>query len=231
MNKDFINTERSPSVFVRWGAMTFGVAFIICFLFIVSILGFFYPHSYFQKIMLMFFLALAVIGVAALILIGMGVLKYDATQLHGNFGFSIFDSTDDAIIVSDLSGFVYYSNQSYRNILTYRPESSCYAVISDLPGAGALLYRLKVAACSNLAAQEELRIERPIFLHSVQSNSAWYNISVQPIIKRRKKLLFWRIADISHLQKYHEVFFSHLQESIHHLTKLLLVFYLLIHKG
>ncbi|WP_413154628.1 ATP-binding protein [Bartonella sp. cb54] len=219
MNKDCINIKRPSSAFVHWGAMTFGVAFIICFLFIVSILGFLNPYSYFQKAMLMFFLALAVIGVAALILIGMGVLKYDATQLYGGFDFSVFDSIDDAIIVSDLSGFVYYSNQSYRNILTYQPESSCYAVISDLPGADALLYRLKVAACSNLAAQEELRIDRPIFLHSVQNNSAWYNISVQPIIKRRKKLLFWRIADISHLQKYHEVFFSHLQESIHHLDQ------------
>ncbi len=37
--------------------------------------------------------------------------------------------------------------------------------------------------------------------------------------KRGKKLLFWRIADISHLQECREVFFSNLQEAINHLDQ------------
>ncbi len=64
-----------------------------------------------------YFLVLAVIGVAALVLSGMGVLRYSGVQLYDDFDFSIFDSSDDVIIVSDLSGFVYYSNQNYKKFL------------------------------------------------------------------------------------------------------------------
>lgn len=219
MDKSSENSGRSSSSSVNRGGVVFGVVFVIAFLFIVGILDFFYPQSYLQKIGLISFLALAIIGVTALVLIGMGILKCNAVQFHEDFDLSIFNSSDDAIIVSDLSGFVYYSNQNYRKILTYKPESTCYVVIADLPGAGALAYRLKVAARSHLAAQEELRVEQPIFAHSTQKKSAWYNISVQPITKRRKKLLFWRIADISHLQECREVFFSNLQEAINHLDQ------------
>ncbi|KEC54463.1 ATP-binding protein [Bartonella koehlerae] len=219
MDTGFENIERSSSSFVYRGALILRVVFVIAFLFIIGLLGFFYPQGFLQKATVISFLALAIIGVAALVLIGMGILRYNAVSLYEDFDFSIFNNTDDAIIISDLSGFVYYSNQNYRKILTYKPDSSCYAVIADLPGAGALAYRLKVAACSDLAAQEELRVEQPIFIHSQQKNSVWYNISVQPMAKRRKKLLFWRIADISHLQECREVFFSNLQEAINHLDQ------------
>ncbi|EJF77043.1 PAS domain S-box protein [Candidatus Bartonella washoeensis Sb944nv] len=219
MGKGFENSEKSSSTSIHCGGMIFTIVFVIIFLVIVGVLGFFNPHSYFQKAMLVSFLALAVIGVAALFLIGMGVLRYNATPLYRDFDLSIFNSMDDVIIISDLSGFVYYSNQNYRKIFTYKRESSCYAVIADLPGAGALSYRLKVAACNNLAAQEEFRIERPIFSHSPEKNSVWYNISVQPIKKGEKRLLFWRITDISHLQEFREAFFSNLQEAINHLDQ------------
>ncbi|MBB5072986.1 two-component system cell cycle sensor histidine kinase/response regulator CckA [Bartonella callosciuri] len=219
MDKGFGKSERSLSSAVYRGCMILGVVFIIAFLFILDILNFFYQQSHLQKAGVISFLALAIIGVTALILSGMGVLRYNITQLYENFDISIFNKSDDTIIVSDLSGFVYYSNQNYRKLLTYKPESSCYVVLADLPGAGTLLYRLKVAACSNLAAQEELRVEQPIFAHSTQKKTVWYNISVQPITKRGKQFLFWRIADISHLQERREVFFSNLQEAINHLDQ------------
>ncbi|GAA4661618.1 ATP-binding protein [Bartonella pachyuromydis] len=199
--------------------MTLSIVFIIVVLFIFLGVGFFYPQSFLQKAGVVFFLALAVIGVVALVLGGIGFLRYNAMLPHDMFDLSIFNSSDEAIIVSDLSGFVYYSNQNYRKIFTYNPQSSCYVVIADLPGAGALAYRLKVAACNHLAAQEELRVEQSIFAHSTQKKATWYNISVQPITKEGKKFLFWRIADISHLQECREVFFSNLQEAINHLDQ------------
>ncbi|WP_375649965.1 response regulator [Bartonella sp. OT172YNZD] len=217
MDKGFDNNERSASS-VHRRVVIFSVVFILVFLFIVGILGFFYPQSYLQKAILISFLSLAIIGVTTLVLCGMGILRYHV-WLHEDFDFSIFNRSDDAIVISDLSGFVYYSNQNYQKILTYKPEVSCYMVIADLPGAGALSYRLKVAACNNLAAQEELRVEQPIFTDSTPKKSVWYNISVQPITKQKKKLLFWRIADISHLQQMREVFFSNLQEAINHLDQ------------
>lgn len=218
MDKAFENSERLLSS-SRRGGMILGVVFIIAFLFILGVVGFFYPQSFLQKVGMAFFLALAVIGVTALVLSGIGFLRYNTVQLHDECDLSIFNNSDDAIIVSDLSGFVYYSNQNYQKIITYNPQSSCYVVIADLPGAGALAYRLKVAACNHLAAQEELRVEQAIFAHSTQKKTAWYNISVQPITKQGKKLLFWRISDISHLQERREVFFSHLQEAINHLDQ------------
>ncbi|WP_455482577.1 ATP-binding protein [Bartonella sp. B35(2025)] len=219
MDKGFDNIKKSPPTSVHWGIIVFYFIFVVVFLFIVDFLGFSYPQSYFQKAMLMSFLALAVIGVSTLILIGMGILRYDVAHLYEDFDLSILNSTDDAIMISDLSGFVYYSNQNYRKIFTYKPESSCYAVIADLPGSGTLSYRLKVAACDDFVTQEELRMERSIFSHSTQKSPFWYNISVQPIIRRKKKFLFWRITDISHLQKYRETFFSNLQEAINHLDQ------------
>ncbi|CAK01705.1 response regulator [Bartonella tribocorum] len=220
MDKGFENNERSASSSsVRRGVVILGVVFILVFFFIVGILDFFYPQSYLQKVVLGSFLILAIIGVATLVLSGMGILRYRALWLHEDFDFSIFNRSDDAIVISDLSGFVHYSNQNYQKILTYKPEGSCYRVIADLPGAGALSYRLKVAACNNRSAQEELRVEQPIFTDSTQKKSAWYNISVQPITKQKKKLLLWRISDISHLQQNREVFFSNLQEAINHLDQ------------
>ncbi|MBB4076181.1 two-component system cell cycle sensor histidine kinase/response regulator CckA [Bartonella fuyuanensis] len=225
MDKGFENSERSASSssFHR-RVMFWGIIFILVFLFIVSILGFFYPQSYLQKAVLISFLILAIIGVTTLILSGVGILKYHALWLHEDCDFSIFNSSDDVIVISDLLGFVYYSNQNYRKILTYKPEASCYMVIANLPGAGALSYRLKIAAWNNLTAQEELRAEQPIFTDSIPKKSARYNISIQPITKRKKKLLFWRIADISHLQQTQEVFFSNLQEAINHLDQTLVGF-------
>ncbi|WP_074380725.1 hybrid sensor histidine kinase/response regulator [Bartonella doshiae] len=219
MDKGFENIERSlsPSVYRR--AVVWGIIFIIAFLFIMGILSLFYPQSYFQNAVFISFFALAVMGATALVLSGIGILRYNAAFLHEEFDFSIFNNIDDAVIVSDLSGFVYYANQNYRNILTYESGASCYVVIANLPGAGALSYRLKVAASRHLAAQEELRVEQPLFSHSTQKKSIWYNISVQPITKRGKKLLFWRIVDISHLQTHREVFFSNLQEAINHLDQ------------
>ncbi|UTO29041.1 ATP-binding protein [Bartonella harrusi] len=219
MDKGFEKSERSSSFSLYRRGVILCIVFIIVFLFIIGILNFFYPQSYLQKAGLVSFLTLAVIGVVALVLCGIGVLKYNAAQWYDELDLSIFNNTDDAIIVSDLSGFVHYSNQCYRKILTYKPQTSCYVVIADLPGAGALSYRLKVAACSHLAAQEELRVEQSIFTHSTDKKIFWYNISVQPITKRGKKLLFWRIVDISHLQEYREVFFSNLQEAINHLDQ------------
>ncbi|WP_208435728.1 response regulator [Bartonella phoceensis] len=219
MDKGFENSGESLSSPVYQRSMILGVFFIITFFFILGVLTLFYPHGYLQKAGLVSFLVLAVAGVAALVLSGIGVLRYNVAQLHDNCDLSIFNSSDDVIIVSDLSGFVYYSNKNYQKILTYKPQSSCYVVIADLPGAGALSYRLKVAACSDLAAQEELRMEQSIFADSTQKKPVWYNISVQPIKKRGKKLLFWRIADISHLQEFREVFFSNLQEAINHLDQ------------
>ncbi|EJF97680.1 hypothetical protein MEI_01374 [Bartonella vinsonii subsp. arupensis Pm136co] len=219
MNKGFEKSKKSSSFSLYRRGMILGIFLILAFLFIIALLSFFYPLSSLQKMELASFLVLAVIGVAALILSGMGVLRYHVAQLHDEFDLGIFNDTDDAIVVSDLSGFVYYSNQSYQKILTYKPESSCYVVIADLPEAGALAYRLKAAACSNLAAQEELRVEQSIFANSTHKKSFWYNISVQPITKHSEKFLFWRIADISHLQEDREVFFSNLQEAINHLDQ------------
>ncbi|WP_212112363.1 response regulator [Bartonella queenslandensis] len=215
MDKGFENNERlASSSSVRQGVVILGVVFILVFFFIVGVLDFFYPQSYLQKVVLGSFLILAIIGVATLVLIGIRAL-----WLHEDFDFSIFNRSDDAIVISDLSGFVYYSNQNYQKILTYKPEESCYRVIADLPGAGALSYRLKVAACNNRSAQEELRVEQAIFTDSTHKKSVWYNISVQPITKRKKKLLLWRITDISHLQQTREIFFSNLQEAINHLDQ------------
>ncbi|WP_336294823.1 response regulator [Bartonella sp. CB169] len=211
-------SEKSSS-FVYRKVVILSTVFVIAFLFFIGILDFFYPQSYLQKVGVIFFFALAVIGFATLILIGIGALKYNAPQLHEDFDLSLFNNTDDVIIVSDLSGFVHYSNQSYRKILTYKPEYSVYTVIANFPGAGALSYRLKVTACSNLAAQEELRTKQSIFAHSTDRAIFWYNISIQPVTKRKKKFLLWRIADISHLKEYSEVFFSNLQEAINHLDQ------------
>ncbi|MET3589985.1 two-component system cell cycle sensor histidine kinase/response regulator CckA [Bartonella silvatica] len=218
MNKDFENSKRSSSSIYR-KEMIFSIIFIIICLFIVAILNFFYPQSYSQKVEFVSLVALAIIGVAVLVLLGMGILRYNGAPLHENLDLSIFNSSNDAIIVSDLSGFVYYSNHTYQKVLTYKPESSCYVVIASLPGARALSYRLKVAACHHLAAQEELRVEQSIFAYSAQKTPVWYNISVQPITNRGKKLLFWRISDISHLQESHEVLFSNLKEAINHLDQ------------
>ncbi|GAA5103094.1 response regulator [Bartonella acomydis] len=219
MDKDFENSKKSSAFSVYRGGMILRVVFVIVFIFILGIVVFSYPQSSFQKAWVVSFGALAVIGIAAFVLSRKGFLRYREVQLYDNFDLSIFDTSDDAIIVSDLSGFVYYSNQSYQKILTYNPQSSCYMVIAELPGAGALAYRLKVAAYSHLAAQEELRVEQSIFAHSTQKKPVWYNISVQPIRKRRQRFLFWRISNISHLQECREVFFSNLQEAINHLDQ------------
>ncbi|MCZ2204403.1 ATP-binding protein [Bartonella sp. A05] len=220
MNKNFEDIKRSLTPSVHWKAMILNIIFIVIFLGIIGFLGVFHPHSYFPQAALVSFLVLAVIGVAALFLMGMGILRYDTMQLHRNLDLNLFDGVDDAIMLSDMSGFVYYSNQSYQKIFTYRPEASCYAVIADLPGAGALVYRLKVAALSNCAAREELRINRPIFIHSAQKKAAVrYDISIQPIERRKKKLLLWRVSDMSYLQRCNEAFFLNLQEAISHLDQ------------
>ncbi|WP_332065515.1 hybrid sensor histidine kinase/response regulator [Bartonella sp. CB189] len=219
MNVEFKNSERLSPTFIHWKSIIFCVFFVIVFLFIIVFLGFFDQKSYFQKVMSVSFLALAIIGVTTLVLIGIGALRYNIVWLHKDIDLNIFNKIDDVIVISDLSGFVHYSNQSYRKMSTYNPQSSCFSVIADLPGAGTLSYRLKVAACNDLTAREELKVEKSIFLHSPQKKSTWYSISVQPIIKRKKKLLLWHITDITHLRKCHEDFFSNLQEAINHLDQ------------
>ncbi|WP_407966145.1 response regulator [Bartonella sp. C271] len=223
MDKNFENINKLLSTFVRREIIIGVTIFTIIFLFIIGLIGFFYPQGYFYKTALIFLLVLAIIGIIALFLLGMNIFRCSAVQLHKDLDFNIFNEIDDIIIVSDLSGFVYYSNQNYQKIFTYKPEASCYVVIADLPNTGALLYRLKVAALSGSAAQEVLRMDRSIFINSKQKDAIWYNISTHPItVKRGKKLLFWRITDVSHLQQYHqynEAFFLNSQEAISYLDQ------------
>ncbi|ATO57421.1 PAS domain-containing sensor histidine kinase [Bartonella sp. 1-1C] len=222
MDKNFESINKLLSTFVRW-EITIGVTvFTIIFLFIIGSIGFLYPQGYFYRTALIFLFILAIIGIIALFLLGVNIFKCSAMQLHKDLDFNIFNEIDDVIIVSDLSGFVYYSNQSYQKIFTYKPEASCYVVISDLPNTGALLYRLKAAILGGSAAQEVLRTDRSIFINSQQKDVIWYNISIHPTVHRGKKLLFWRITDVSHLQQYHqynETFFLNSQEVIGHLDE------------
>ncbi|AQX27959.1 MULTISPECIES: hybrid sensor histidine kinase/response regulator [unclassified Bartonella] len=221
MNKSFENINKFLSNSIRWEIIIGSTILTIVFLFIIGLVGISYPQNYFYKATLILLLVLAIIGIIALFSLGTGIFKYSVMQLYKDLNFKIFNEMDDVIIVSDLSGFVYYSNKNYQKIFTYRPEASCYVVIADLPNAGALLYRLKVAALGGFPAQEVLEIDRSIFIDSKQKNSIWYNISINPMVKKRKKFLFWRITDISHLQqyRYNENFFLNSQEAINHLDQ------------
>ncbi|MCZ2328200.1 ATP-binding protein [Bartonella sp. F02] len=219
MNKNFKDIEKSLSASIHCGTLFWSSVFVILFLFMIGFLDIFYPQSYFYQATLVSIFVLAIIGVIAILLIGLGALRYETIQLHKKLDFSFFNEVDDAIVISDISGFVYYSNKNYQKIYTYRPEASCYTVLSDLPDVDKLLYRLKIAAFNNHAAQEEFRVDQSIFIHSTEKKSVWYNISIQPITKRKKKLLLWRISDISHLKICHESFYLNLQEAIHHLDQ------------
>ncbi|CBI76381.1 sensor histidine kinase [Bartonella clarridgeiae 73] len=224
MDKSFENINKLLSTSIRWEIIIGSTILTIVFLFIIGLIGISYPQGYFYKAALIFLLILAIIGIIALFSLGTGIFGYSASamQLHKDLNFKIFNEMDDVIIVSDLSGFVYYSNQNYQKIFTYRPESSCYVVIADLPNAGALSYRLKAAALGGFPAQEVLKIDQSIFIHSKKKGSVWYNISIHPImVKRGKKLLFWRITDVSHFQQYqcNETFFLNSQEAINHLDQ------------
>ncbi|KEG19722.1 response regulator [Bartonella bacilliformis] len=216
MNKNSYDSTKSLLSFMQWGAMIWGIFFIITFLVIIGFLGVFYPHSH--KVALVSFLILTIVAIVAFFLMGAGILKCHAIYLRKDLDFSLFDDVNDVIIVSDFSGFIHYANQNYQRLFTYKPKTSCYAVLADLPGASALVYRLKVAASNNLAAQENFKIDRSIFIHSTQQQPILYNISIHPIIKRKQKFLLWRIADISHFQEHHESSSLNLQEATNHLN-------------
>ncbi|UNF41137.1 hypothetical protein MNL09_03090 [Bartonella krasnovii] len=89
MDKDFENNERSASSFsVRRIVVILGVIFIFVFLFTVGILDFL-STKLSAKGCGGIFLILATIGVATLILSGMGILRYHALWLHEDFDFNI----------------------------------------------------------------------------------------------------------------------------------------------
>ncbi|WP_455477602.1 ATP-binding protein [Bartonella sp. B41] len=218
MDKGFENIKKVSLTSVDWRVVVFCLILTTVFLLVIGTVVFFYPKSYLQKDMLVSFFALMVIGASLFVLVWIGILRYSAIKLDDCFDLSIFNNTDDAVALSDLSGFVYYSNENYRKISTYSPESSCYAVIADLPGAGSLSYRLKIAVNNDSTVQEELKLDEPIFINSTQKNPVCYNISVQPVIKKKRRFLFWRITDISRIQEHRENFFSNFQEVINHLN-------------
>lgn len=186
----------------------------------MGFLNIFYLQDYFDKVALIFFLILAVIIFTMLLLIGLGILRYKGIQWYHNLDFSIFNEVNDIIIVSDLSGFVYYSNHNYQRIFTYKKGISCYAIIAALPGAGAFVYRLKLAISNNFLFEEKLRVDCSIFGHSIQENPAWYSVSVHPIVQCKQKFLFWRITDIMHVQGNCESVLPNFQEAICQLDKI-----------
>ncbi|WP_297321897.1 PAS domain-containing sensor histidine kinase [uncultured Bartonella sp.] len=194
---------------------------IIAILFIcvcVAIADFMTNDERLNIVALLIFFILAIVGFSSLILWGAGVLSPTA-QLQSGQNFSSLELLDDAILLTNASGYILKSNASGKNIVGGQSAKTLFQLLSDIHDAEQVIYRLNARALSGQNAQEELRVTKPLWPVADGHAQSWYSLSVRPIKSGKNGCLLWRLQDISFAHEMHEPLFRDLQEAINHLDQ------------
>ena len=205
---------------MRPGAITRLIIFIIVLIGGAFVFGFF-RDRFGNPFLLGLLGVLAMIGVGYLFATAIGFVQIAPRSGGGDLSKSFVDSMKQGLLVTDVRGHIIYANRAYGDMTgaasaaDLRPLES---ILSDLPDASALAYRLAKGLKDGAAGDGEFRRQRSLGPGG-EPGAHWYRVHARrfPSPGHREPLQAWQLADISHERAEQERFFLDLQKAIDHL--------------
>ena len=164
---------------------------------------------------------LAMIGVGYLFATAVGFVQFAPRATNDELSKAFADSMSQGLIVTDLKGRVIYANRAYADMTGATNAADVKTIeglLSDMPEASAIVYRLASGLRDGQAGDGEFRLAQAI-RPGAEPGARWYRLRARTfsVPSLRQPLAAWQIADISRERAEQERFFLDLQQAIDHL--------------
>ncbi|MET0943143.1 MAG: cell cycle histidine kinase CckA [Mesorhizobium sp.] len=164
---------------------------------------------------------LAMIGVGYLFATAIGFVQIAPRSTADELSKAFVDSMAHGLIVTDIKGRVVYANRAYATMTgasSAADVKTVDAMLSDVPEASPVVYRLALGLRDGQAGDGEFRLQQAIRPGS-EPGARWYRVWARTFNtpSQRQPLLAWQLADISKERAEQERFFLDLQKAIDHL--------------
>ncbi len=175
----------------------------------------------FEPIMLGLLAMLAIVGVAMLLLLALGLVRIGVRKAGVDAPRGYLDSLADGVLIVDDAGRAIYANGAYRAI-TGSDGDEVRAVeraFAGDPKAAEAVYRVAQAAREGRAAEEEVRLATPLGAGEPEG-ARWYRIGVRPVpgaTAAERTVAAWTVADVTGERAEQETVFLQLQHAIDYL--------------
>ncbi len=205
---------------IRPGAITRLIVFIIVLIGGAFVFGFF-RDRFGNPFLLGLLGVLAMIGVGYLFATAIGFVQIAPRSGGGDLSKSLIDSMKHGLLVTDMRGHIIYANRAYGDMTGAASAADLRtldSVLSDLPDASALSYRLTKGLKDGMAGEGEFRLQQAL-RPGGESGAHWYRVQARRFTSpsHHEPLQAWQLADISHERAEQERFFLDLQKAIDHL--------------
>ncbi|WP_082652709.1 cell cycle histidine kinase CckA [Aureimonas sp. AU12] len=193
--------------------------FLAGFLFVFAATLALFGHVYGAIALLAIFGVLAMVGIAAVFALALGILQFGGRDGGRDIAKDFLDELPTGTLLTDRKARIVYANRAYGQ-LTGAASSSDVRTLERLlsrePEASEAIYRLANLARENVAGQEEFRLTRHLG-GGGEPSPRWYRASVRPLPSETNPMQAWQIADITREREDQESFFKDLQHAIDYL--------------
>jgi two-component system cell cycle sensor histidine kinase/response regulator CckA len=176
-------------------------------------------HSYGALALLAIFAVLAMIGIATIFAVALGLIAVAGKSGDGGIAKDFLDTLDVGTLIVDGKGRIVYANGAYGRTTGAGSASDVKTLerlLSRERDASEAIYRLANLARENAIGQEEFRLSRSLSGDG-ESGPRWYRTSVRPMAGAGGGVQAWQIADITAERDEQENFFQDLQHAIDYL--------------
>ena len=156
----------------------------------------------------------AALGVFAILLGALGLLRVEMGGDAAATGEDIASASEDGIVATDDHGAVVFANSVYRALCAGGELRPVERLFAGSPEVSESVYRLAQAARQRLTASEEFRLNQPL---GGGEGSAWYRVRIAPLGNASANRIVWTVSDVTRERERHESFFQDLQRAIDHL--------------
>jgi len=174
-----------------------------------------------EPLMLGLLAILAVVGVAMLLLLALGLIRVGARKPGVDVARGYLDTLGEGVMLADDAGHILYANQAYAELTGAGSDGEVRAIERLFAGdakAAEAIYRAAQAVRDGKAAEEEVRLSAP--LAGARGGAArWYRIRARPVSASRgaRSIAAWTIADVTGERTQQESVFQELQHAIDYL--------------
>ncbi|WP_061977776.1 cell cycle histidine kinase CckA [Aureimonas sp. AU20] len=196
------------------------ILFLAGFLFVFAATLALFGHVYGAIALLGIFGLLAMVGVAAVFGLALGLLQFGFRRAEQGIAKAFLDDLPTGTLVTDRKGRVVYANRAYGERTGAHSAGEVRTLerlLSREPEASEAIYRLANLSRENLVGQEEFRLTRELGSRTADASPRWYRASVRPLGTDKGTLQVWQIADITREREEQESFFRDLQHAIDYL--------------
>lgn len=164
---------------------------------------------------------LAIVGVAMLLLLALGLVSVGGHKPAPDIGRSYLDTLDEGVMLADGSGRILYANHAYGELTGAGSDGELRALERLFAGdtkASEAIYRVAQALREGRAGEEEVRLPAPLS-GARGGGGRWYRIRARPIPAPpgARSVSAWTIADVTGERAQQESVFQELQHAIDYL--------------